>query len=79
MDICRWTVLNANETISFRWIIIVMIYLATIILCLSSEPFDERLYVTTDKRLRNDSATSMMEMVRKKKCPKREYRFNKNF
>lgn len=65
MDICRWTVLNANESISFRWIIIVMIYMATIILCLSSETFDERFYVVAnnDNVNTNDSTTSTKEMV----------------
>lgn len=38
---------NAAESISFKWIIIVMIYLATIILSLSAESLDERLYVTS--------------------------------
>lgn len=62
MDICRWTVLNANESISFRWIIIIMIYMATIILCLSSESIDERFYIITNVNT-NDSTTTK-EMVR---------------
>lgn len=72
MDICRWTVLNANESISFRWIIVVMIYMATIILCLSSETFDERFYVVAnnDNVNTNDSSTSTKEMV--------SYNFNNN-
>ncbi|XP_055321008.1 uncharacterized protein LOC129577630 [Sitodiplosis mosellana] len=60
MDICRCTVLNANESISFRWIIVVMIYMATIILCLSSESFDERFYILSNNV--NNTSTSTMEM-----------------
>lgn len=47
MDLCRMSLSNAAESISFKWIIIVMIYLATIILSLSAESLDERLYVTS--------------------------------
>lgn len=61
MDICRWTVLNANESISFRWIIVVMIYVATIILCLSSETFDERFYVVANNDNVNTNSTKEME------------------
>lgn len=64
MDICRCTVLSANEPISFRWIIVVMIYMSTIILCLSSESFDERFYEFTNVNTNNNS-TSTMDMVRK--------------
>lgn len=46
MDICRWNVFNSSESIPFQWIIIVMIYMATIILSLSAESFDGHLYVT---------------------------------
>lgn len=63
MDISRWTALNANESISFRWIIVIMIYMATIILCLSSESFDERFYVVANNLNTNDSVTSTKEMV----------------
>lgn len=44
MDICRWNVLNSMESISFQWIIIVMLYLTTIILSLSAETMDGRMY-----------------------------------
>lgn len=64
MDICRCTVLNANESISFRWIIVVMIYMATIILCLSSESFDERFYILSNNVNTNNTSTSSIEMVR---------------
>lgn len=64
MDICRCTVLNANESISFRWIIVVMIYMATIILCLSSESFDERFYIVSNNVNTNNTSTSSMDMVR---------------
>lgn len=63
MDICRWTVLSANESISFRWIIIIMIYMATIILCLSSESFDERFYIIAKSVNTNDSTTLTQELV----------------
>lgn len=46
LDLCRLSLSNANETISFRWIIIVIIYLGTIILSLSAESVDERIYLT---------------------------------
>lgn len=36
MDFCRFNS-SAAESVSFRWIIILMIYLATNILCLSTE------------------------------------------
>ncbi|XP_031629812.1 uncharacterized protein LOC116344999 isoform X2 [Contarinia nasturtii] len=62
MDICRCTVLSANESISFRWIIVVMIYMATIILCLSSESFDKRFYVLSNENT-NNTSTSTMDMV----------------
>lgn len=45
MDICRINLSNASESIKFKWIIIIMIYLATIILNLSNELLDERLYL----------------------------------
>lgn len=63
MDISRWTVLNVNESISFRWIIVVMIYAATIILCLSSESFDERFYLEANNVNTNESSTVAKEMV----------------
>nr|XP_014096369.1 uncharacterized protein LOC106621878 [Bactrocera oleae] len=44
MDICRWDFSNATEFISFRWLIIAMIYIATIILTICSDSIDERLY-----------------------------------
>lgn len=46
MDICRWNFSTSTESISFQWIIIVMLYLATIILSLSTEAVDERLYLS---------------------------------
>lgn len=64
MDICRWNVISANESISFRWIIIVMIYTATIILCLSSDSFDERFHVIASNINTNDSTTGIKEMVK---------------
>lgn len=64
MDICRCIMLNSNESISFRWIIVVMIYMATIMLCLSSESFDERCYVYSNNVKMNNSSISPMEMVR---------------
>lgn len=45
MDICRWSVFSSVESISFRWIIIVMIYLATIILSLAAETMDKHLFL----------------------------------
>lgn len=63
MDICRWNVLNANETISFRWIIVVMIYMATIILCLSSDSLDERTSLVINTQS-NSSSIGVNEMVR---------------
>lgn len=45
MDICHWNLTTSVDTISFRWIIIVMLYLSTIILSLSAESMDERLYL----------------------------------
>lgn len=45
MDICRWNIFTSADSISFQWIIIVMLYLATIILCLSAEAIDERMYL----------------------------------
>lgn len=46
MDICHINIANAPESISFRWIIIAMIYVATIILTLCAETMDEKLYLT---------------------------------
>lgn len=46
MDICHVDITNAPESISFRWIIIAMIYIATIILTLCAETMDEKLYLT---------------------------------
>ncbi|XP_011177496.2 ras guanine nucleotide exchange factor glfB [Zeugodacus cucurbitae] len=48
MDICRWDFSNATEFVSFRWLIIAMIYIATIILTLCSNSIDERLYYTNN-------------------------------
>lgn len=45
MDICRWSFSNASELISFRWLIITMIYVATIILAICSDSIDEKLYL----------------------------------
>ena len=45
MDIHHIDMSNASELISFRWIIIVMIYVATIILTLCAETMDENLFV----------------------------------
>lgn len=44
MDICRWNVFTTTDSIPFRWIIIVMIYMASIILSLSAESFDDRIH-----------------------------------
>lgn len=44
MDVCRWSLANASELISFRWLIIAMIYVATIILTICSDSIDEKLY-----------------------------------
>lgn len=67
MDICRWNVISVNESISFRWIIIVMIYMATIILCLTSESFDERYHVIANHINTNSNSTTadtIRQMVR---------------
>ncbi|XP_061398484.1 uncharacterized protein LOC133334206 [Musca vetustissima] len=48
MDICRWNLSNASELISFRWLIIAMIYIATIILTICSDNIDERLYFSSN-------------------------------
>ncbi|KAH8379749.1 hypothetical protein KR009_006910 [Drosophila setifemur] len=45
MDICRWSFSNASELISFRWLIITMIYVATIILTICSDSIDAKLYL----------------------------------
>ncbi|EDV96618.1 GH16354 [Drosophila grimshawi] len=45
MDICRWSFSNASELISFRWLIITMLYIATIILTICSDSIDEKLYL----------------------------------
>ncbi|TDG51317.1 hypothetical protein AWZ03_002404 [Drosophila navojoa] len=45
MDICRWSFSNASELISFRWLIITMLYFATIILTICSDSIDEKLYL----------------------------------
>lgn len=45
MDICRWSFSNASELISFRWLIITMIYVATIILTICSDSIDEKMYL----------------------------------
>lgn len=44
MDICRWS--TEYRAIPFRWVIIVMIYMATIILSLSAESFDDQMSTT---------------------------------
>lgn len=47
MDVCRVDLLsNASETISFRWIIILMIYVSTLILTLCAGTQDIRLYTS---------------------------------
>lgn len=46
MDICHINLSNASDSVPFRWIIIVMIYIGTIILSLSAESMDERLYLS---------------------------------
>ncbi|XP_073838672.1 uncharacterized protein isoform X1 [Musca autumnalis] len=51
MDICRWNLSNASELISFRWLIIAMIYIATIILTICSDNIDERLYFSSNLNL----------------------------
>ncbi|XP_054735388.1 uncharacterized protein LOC129242647 [Anastrepha obliqua] len=48
MDICRWDFSNATELVSFRWLIIAMIYIATIILTICSDSIDERLYYSNN-------------------------------
>ncbi|ALC44515.1 CG14186 [Drosophila busckii] len=45
MDICRWSFSHASELVSFRWLIITMIYIATIILTICSDSIDEKLYL----------------------------------
>lgn len=45
MDICRWNVFTSMESISFQWIIIVMLYLTTIVLSLSAESMDGGMYM----------------------------------
>lgn len=37
MDICRWSFGNTSTIISFRWLIILMIYIATLILAICTE------------------------------------------
>lgn len=59
MDICRWNVFSSAESISFRWIIIVMIYIGMIILCLSAESFNDRIYNTANVNI----STIQREMV----------------
>ena len=51
MDICRWTLSNASELISFRWLIIAMIYIATIILTICSDNIDDKLYFNNNVNL----------------------------
>lgn len=46
MDIIHINLSNGSDSIQFRWIIVVMIYIATILLSLSAESIDERLYLT---------------------------------
>ncbi|XP_075161885.1 uncharacterized protein LOC142234614 [Haematobia irritans] len=48
MDVCRWNLSNASELISFRWLIIAMIYIATIILTICSDNIDEKLYFSSN-------------------------------
>ncbi|KAI9587523.1 uncharacterized protein LOC119645084 [Glossina fuscipes] len=48
MDVCRWSLANASELISFRWLIIAMIYVATIILTICSDSIDEKLYLNNN-------------------------------
>jgi len=45
MDIKHISLTSPGE-ISFKWIIIIMIYTATLILSLSAESMDERIYLT---------------------------------
>ena len=51
MDICRWNLSNASELISFRWLIIAMIYIATIILTICSDNIDDKLYFNNNSNL----------------------------
>lgn len=50
---------NTAETISFRWIIIVMIYIGMIVLSLSAESFDNRAYTSPNMNM----STVQKEMV----------------
>lgn len=53
MNICHIDLSNAGETISFKWIIITMMYIATIILTACSEFIDDKsnfTYVNNTKR-----------------------------
>ncbi|XP_055902704.1 uncharacterized protein LOC129938904 isoform X2 [Eupeodes corollae] len=56
MDLCHLDFSNASEVISFRWIIIAMIYIATIILTLCAESMNEKIYLT-----KNSNVTMMRE------------------
>ncbi|XP_055855503.1 transmembrane protein 237 isoform X2 [Episyrphus balteatus] len=51
MDLCHLDFSNASEVISFRWIIIAMIYIATIILSLCAESMNEKIYVTKNSNM----------------------------
>lgn len=46
MDLCHINLSASSDSIPFRWLIIGMIYIATIILTLSAESMDERLYLS---------------------------------
>lgn len=51
MDLCHLDFSKGSEVISFRWIIIAMIYIATIILSLCAESMNDKIYMTKNSNM----------------------------
>lgn len=49
MDICRWSYGITSTIISFRWLIILMIYIATLILAICTEFMEDGGTLKTNK------------------------------
>lgn len=51
MNLCHLDFSKGSEVISFRWIIIAMIYIATIILSFCAESMNEKIYMTKNSNI----------------------------
>lgn len=63
MDISRMDLTMAGESIQFRWIIIFMIYAATVTISLCCSPTDERLFYLTTTTPPNSTVWSEQMVI----------------